>query len=273
MSPDQMAGNDILTCDPSLEYMVAEAIAYIREHEPPEGYYLGFSGGKDSIVVEDLAKRSGVKYRAFYSNTFIDPPELVKFIRQHYPHVPRLRPDMTFWQGIIKNKMMPMRGKRWCCDTLKKGTKASKGIPLKNRIMGLRAEESNSRASQPRESYNKKLKQTTYKPIFYWQAWHIWDYIKVRGLAYPSLYDEGMKRIGCVVCPFVDNPKEIAYRRKRWPQIYRLLDIYMDKLWIMQEEPLKQIGFTYELFLLWPNWPSKQAREYLKAQGELFNGD
>ena len=32
---------------------VARAMARLRLHEPPEGYYVAFSGGKDSCVVPD----------------------------------------------------------------------------------------------------------------------------------------------------------------------------------------------------------------------------
>lgn len=35
---------------------------------------VSYSGGKDSDVILELAKMSGVKYRAIYKNTTIDPP-------------------------------------------------------------------------------------------------------------------------------------------------------------------------------------------------------
>ena len=38
---------------------VQQAIDLLREHEPPEGYYLCFSGGKDSVVILSLAKQGG----------------------------------------------------------------------------------------------------------------------------------------------------------------------------------------------------------------------
>ena len=38
------------------------AIEFIQAHEPPEGYFLGDSGGKDSTVLRHLTIKSGVRY-------------------------------------------------------------------------------------------------------------------------------------------------------------------------------------------------------------------
>ena len=64
---------------------VEVAVMRLQEFEPPEGYYLAFSGGKDSIVIYDLAVRAGVKFDAHYSLTTVDPPELVHFIKAEFP--------------------------------------------------------------------------------------------------------------------------------------------------------------------------------------------
>ena len=98
-----------------------EAVDFLRRHEPPEGYFMGFSGGKDSIVTEKLCRMAKVKYQAFYSCTRIDPPEVMRFIRTEYPEVAWLYPKVSMWRAIQTNAP-PLRIHRWCCDVLKKTT-------------------------------------------------------------------------------------------------------------------------------------------------------
>ena len=116
---------------------VGIAVARLREFEPPEGYYLAFSGGKDSVVIYDLAVKAGVKFDAHYSVTGVDPPELVRFIKQQYPDVKRHRPEETMWQLIVKNKIPPTRLMRYCCSALKETGGGTVGFT------GIRAAESN----------------------------------------------------------------------------------------------------------------------------------
>ena len=61
--------------------MVDVAIKRIQMFEPPEGYYLAFSGGKDSVVIKYLADMANVKYDAHYNLTSIDHPKLVQFVK------------------------------------------------------------------------------------------------------------------------------------------------------------------------------------------------
>ena len=205
----------------SLEYMTKEAIAFLRQHEPPEGFFVGFSGGKDSIVLERLCQMAGVKYAAYYSATGIDAPEVVRFIRKHYAQVIFLHPKISFWEGIRK-KSPPLRMMRWCCDVLKK--EPSKHIPLKCRAMGIRAEESAKRAARPRIDRFKG--QVLYKPLFFWSEWHVWEFIDTHKLPYPCLYDEGFNRIGCVICPYFmhKNQSQVMRHALRWPQYYKVFE-------------------------------------------------
>ena len=210
---------------------VLESIDFIRENEPPEGYFVGFSGGKDSIVVMELCRMSGVKFQAYYSCTGIDPPEIYKFIRQHYPEVIWKYPKYSFWEGIRK-KGVPFRLRRWCCDVLKKDP--TKNVPLKHRIMGIRGEESSKRAGRGRiNAYNK---QVLYHPILHWLEWQIWDFIEDHLLPYPSLYDEGFDRIGCIICPFLSK-KQHEIHRKKWPKTYQIFENVVRKWWITRTKP------------------------------------
>ncbi len=66
-----------------LEYNKVDiAIQRLRSFEPPEGFYLAHSGGKDSQVIHRLAQMAGVKFDAHFNVTTVDPPELVHFIQE-----------------------------------------------------------------------------------------------------------------------------------------------------------------------------------------------
>lgn len=103
---------------------VQVAIDRFRTFEPPEGYYLAFSGGKDSVVIKALADMAGVKYDAHYNLTSVDPPELVQFVKS-FPDVIIDRPkdkdgnQITMWNLIPRKKMPPTRIVRYCCNELK----------------------------------------------------------------------------------------------------------------------------------------------------------
>ena len=243
-----------------------EAIEFIREHEPPEGYFLGFSGGKDSVVLYDLTIKSGVKFEAYYSATGIGAPELIKFIKQHYSDVVWLRLKCSFFKKM-QTWGYPTIFARWCCDWLKKTS--AKAIPLNHRLMGLRAEESAKRKA--RGIISKHGKQTLYKPIFNWLEWEIWEYIDSNNLPYCSLYDEGFRRLGCVVCPFIcsANRKHIDHHKNRWPKQYHAFEMAMKKLWD-DKEHIRQIekGYSasFEEFL--NNW--YQGISTIKDQEPYF---
>ena len=41
---------------------IQQSIDFLRKLETDEPFYLGFSGGKDSVVILDLAERAGVRF-------------------------------------------------------------------------------------------------------------------------------------------------------------------------------------------------------------------
>ena len=106
---------------------VQSAIDTLRFFEPKDGsgYFLAFSGGKDSVCLKALADMAGVKYDAHYHVTSVDPPELVRFIKQFHPDVVfdhnfgKDGKPKTMWNLIPKKKYPPTRIARYCCAELK----------------------------------------------------------------------------------------------------------------------------------------------------------
>ena len=133
------------------------AIDILKSFEPPEGYHLAFSGGKDSQCVYHLAKMAGVKFDAHYSVTSVDPPELVRFIKRNYPDVSfdhhywndgkpehyfsdgRPKP-MTMWSLIADHTIPPTRQVRYCCAALKESSGKGRIV-----VTGVRWAESQNR--------------------------------------------------------------------------------------------------------------------------------
>lgn len=189
------------------------ALERIRTFEPEEGYYVAFSGGKDSQVVLDLVERSGVQFDAHMNLTTVDPPELLRFVREHYgDRVTLERPDTSMYKLIVKKRIPPTRKVRYCCDHLKERGGAGRRV-----VTGIRWAESARRAKRGMtESCFRDKTRVFVHPIIDWSDDEVWEYLNGRSLPHCSLYDEGKKRIGCVMCPF--NNKHMQEDAKRWPK-------------------------------------------------------
>jgi len=120
--------------------------------------------------------------------------------------------------------------------------------------MGIRAKESVKRKKRSQIDYLKKFRIWHYKPIFTWEKWEIWEYIRRNNLPYCSLYDEGFDRIGCMICPMMTWKKH-QFHRKKWPGVYKAFEHAMKKKWnnIPAE---KRIDNTFEQFLTY--WYGKK---------------
>jgi phosphoadenosine phosphosulfate reductase len=176
------------------------SIKMIQNNEPASPYHVAFSGGKDSIVLYDLVKKSGVKHQAFFCRTSIDYKELLRFIHINYSEVIHLKPAMTMFQLILKKKMLPIRQIRYCCGYLKEYAGAGEVV-----LTGVRREESNKRKTY--DYIARKGDKIEIRPLLEWTEKDIWNYIDDNKLVYPKFYDDGFKRLGCVGCPMA-TPKQ-----------------------------------------------------------------
>lgn len=213
------------------------AIDRLQAFEPPEGYYLAFSGGKDSQCIYHLAVEAGVKFDAHYNLTTADPPELVWFIKKNYPDVSRDRPKETMWQLIPRKLMPPTRLARYCCQELKEGggegrivvtgvrwaesvrRKQTRGIAEvlgKSKKTNYILLNDNEQERMMFENCTKKGKRIV-NPIIDWEDEDVWEYIHTRNIEYCKLYDEGFKRLGCIGCPMAGKDG-ILHQFERWPK-------------------------------------------------------
>lgn len=210
------------------------SIERLKAFEPKEGYYLAFSGGKDSVVIKALADMAGVKYDAHYDITSVDPPELVKFIKEKHPDVSfekKRYPDdfrieelrgkqITMWNLIEVKKMPPTRLMRYCCKYLKEssgegrflvtGVRKAESARRKKQRSGLELAEKKSHRIDlfdpdlPTEEmmyHCQYYARRILNPIIDWTEQEVWEFIHEFNIPYCKLYDQGFKRLGCIGCP------------------------------------------------------------------------
>jgi phosphoadenosine phosphosulfate reductase len=250
------------------------AIERLRQYEPPEGYYLAFSGGKDSMCIYNLALMAGVKFDAHYSVTGIDPPELVQFIRKEYPNVKFEMPDMSIWRWIEK-KGLPTRVTRWCCQVLKE--RGGEGRVI---VTGIRAEESSRRAklwnivTLSNKHVKKSDRKTFVNPIIDWTLLDVWDFIETHKLPYCSLYDTFADRLGCVMCPLAGMR---SVEQIRYPKIkeawHRAALRYWENYGITNHtKPNSKARVFSSAEDYWQWWLSgKSIKEFLKENQSRMN--
>lgn len=179
---------------------IETAVKVIQQNEPPEGYYVANSGGKDSGIIVDLCKRAGVKFDAHYNVSPIDPPEVYKFLKEHHPETQWDYYAKGFW-NLVDKKGLPTRQSRWCCEVIKEGGGTGRTV-----ITGIRWAESAKRSQRcmVESDRNDKTKKLLHA-IICWNEAEVWEYYQITKIPYLSLYDIGWKRVGCIGCPMSNN--------------------------------------------------------------------
>lgn len=184
-----------------LKNLERNAIRLIKQHihDRPSAN-VSFSGGKDSTAVLHLARKAGVT-KAFFIDTGIEFPETLAFVASQGAAIIRRGGD--FWQAVEKAGP-PGKDNRWCCKLLKlqplKLFLADEGPCVT--VQGNRWYESWNRAGLDETSQNPANPlQLNISPIRNWRALEVFLYLWWQDVPINPLYDLGLERIGCWLCP------------------------------------------------------------------------
>lgn len=238
---------------PSLVAKIDYSIDLLRKAEQlamkynsTEGYYLAFSGGKDSQCLYHVAQLAGVKFKAHFSPTSVDPPQLIRFIKRNYSDVQFKRIERSIYDVAVRQGILPTMTVRWCCSVFKE-TSGAGNVTL----IGIRHAESVRRSKRKeievtrhkfsgnlnefeewqQEQLAKKFKNLNHdqfsidketevkciggkdsilvSPIINWTDRDVWDFLNGMEIEHCELYDMGYSRIGCILCPMSSRKSKL----------------------------------------------------------------
>lgn len=261
------------------------------KYDANDGFFLAFSGGKDSQALYHLAIQGGVKFKAHMNFTSIDPPQVIRFVRTQYPDVVTHAPEKSIFALAVDRGILPSMRIRWCCADLKETAGAGKVT-----LIGIRKQESVRRAKRhevevsnrqfsgsldefevwQKEQIEKKEQKLIRKmrkegkkvnedefslqtdnevrcingkdsilisPIFEWTEQDVWYFLnEVVKVPHCELYDQGYKRIGCILCPMSSHRQKIK-ELKDFPHVKRG--------WIRAIKEIRRGGVFHEGFTWW----------------------
>lgn len=127
----------------------AEKIAL--NYDAEQGYFLAFSGGKDSQALYHIAQLAGVRFNGHMNLTSVDPPEVIRFVKKNYPEVELKKPGKSIFQSAVERQILPTMCVRWCCAEYKETAGAGKVT-----LIGIRKAESSRRAKRNEVEINNR---------------------------------------------------------------------------------------------------------------------
>jgi phosphoadenosine phosphosulfate reductase len=228
--------------------LVADTLKRIKEMydayvEKCDTVYIGFSGGKDSVVLLDLChKVLPLDVPVVFSDTDMELPDTHRVweeIQNRYDGRPFLK--VSAKTRALENWRLfgpPAQALRWCCS-VHKSTPAI--LALKERLgirsikalafVGVRGEE-----SQRRSEYDdigdglKSQSQVNAMPILAWSAHELWLYIFEHDLVLNEAYRKGVPRVGCLMCPMSTDRQNDLIRHNYHEAVAPFADAVRDTI-------------------------------------------
>jgi cysteine desulfurase/selenocysteine lyase len=251
-----------------LKNLERNAIRAIKQHiRDRPTINVSFSGGKDSTAVLHIARKAGVT-KAFFIDTGIEFPETIAFVRSEGVDI--VQKAVDFWQAAEKAGP-PGKDNRWCCKLLKLHPLKLylAGVGPCVTVQGNRWYESWNRAGLDETSQNPANPlQLNISPIRNWRALEVFLYLWWQRLTINPLYDKGLERIGCFLCP--------AMLESEYEELRTIQPSFAERWTAFLESWAAKKGYP-DAFSSWGLWrwralPPKM-RELCRQQGIAINDD
>jgi phosphoadenosine phosphosulfate reductase len=190
---------------------------YTRYKDKLDCFHVAFSGGKDSLVLLDLAKKALPKgsFVVVFGDTGMEFPDTYDAIKKTKQQC--FEEEIPFY--IAKSHLdpkeswkifgPPSRVLRWCCSVHKSTPQMLKMREITGKedysglaFVGVRAHESATRSEYDYFNEGKKIKgQFSHNSILEWTSAEVWLYIYANGVLINEAYKKGSARVGCICCP------------------------------------------------------------------------
>ena len=190
---------------------------YTKYKNKLDCFHVAFSGGKDSCVLLDLVKKALPKgsFVVVFGDTGMEFPDTYAVVRETEQQCVKDKIPFYVAKSHLNPKESwklfgpPSRTLRWCCSVHKSTPQTLKLREITGKddytglaFIGVRAQESATRAEYEYENYGKKQKgQYSHNSILEWTSAEIWLYIYANDVTLNEAYKKGSARVGCICCP------------------------------------------------------------------------
>ncbi len=186
---------------------------------------ISFSGAEDVVLI-DMAKKTGKKFRVFSLDTGRLHPETYQFIEEvrktYNIDIEIFFANRDATEKLVKEKGLfsfYKDGHKECCDVRKVDPLKRALNTVDAWITGQRKDQSpGTRANVPviqKDSTFGTGKLIKFNPLSNWSSKQVWDYIRENNVPYNKLHEKGFISIGCEPCtkPVLPGQHE---REGRW---------------------------------------------------------